>query len=298
MQLISNKKTFHLSLRYMLLLCFTLLALFLSPLPALAKPIPNLTLIVPSCDKYSEAWKPFFTFLFKYWPNFEQKIYLIGNNNSYDDKRVTNILIPNEKSWSDNMLTALDQIEEDYILFMHEDYFLLSPVNVAEIEKLFKVMQKEKAAYLHLASRPVATMHPTIPNLGYLSKEQNYRTANQVVIWDKAVLKSLLKSGENPWEFELDGTVRSRAIDRPFMSVTGGNAPVAYLGAIWRGYWMPNAIELIEKENIAMEYKLPICSKMRSFIMNDMREFASTYFVRPIKKMLGLSDKRILPTQI
>ena len=52
------------------------------------KLMDELTIIVPSFDKYSELWNPFFIFLFKHWPDLQGKhknvpVILVSNFEEY-----------------------------------------------------------------------------------------------------------------------------------------------------------------------------------------------------------------------
>ena len=73
----------------------------------------DLAILVVSCDKYSELWDNFFNLMYKNWPSLKDSesnvpIYLIANSKKFSDSRVQTIQIPNEISWSDNVLKALD----------------------------------------------------------------------------------------------------------------------------------------------------------------------------------------------
>ena len=257
--------------------------------------IQNLSIIVPSYDKYAEVWPPFFTLFFKYWPENTKNIYLISNEKTFTHPRVKSILIKNEKSWSDNMLFALEQIPNDYVMIILDDFLITSPVQHQKIAELFEVMKKEKAAYLELRATPVEKNHPIVADLGYLAKEAPYRVSLQVAIWEKKVLKQLLKSGESAWSFEIEGTERSRKLPQAFMSITAAAspAPISYLGAISRGYWGRDSIAFLESEGIPVERTLPISGAFRDWMNGPFRNFVSKNLVQPVKDVLGL--KQVLP---
>lgn len=270
---------------FMLFYLFLLLASVASTNPAYGTELNNLSILIPSCDKYSEAWDPFFKLLFKHWPTLNQKIYLIGGYKKYPDPRVHSILVGQEKSWSDNMLFALERIPDDYVLIFLEDYFLLNSVNEPRLKILFEQMQKEKAGYLSLVNVSLSNKipHSTIAGLGYLRPEADYRTALQVAIWNKAVLKQLLVSGENPWNFEMKGTERSRSISMPFL-VTERDGPIEYLGGIDRGHWNEKAIALLKKENLQVDFNLPIDNPFRRWLRGPFRGFIGYYVAKPIRR--------------
>lgn len=260
----------------------------LLPIVGHAAELSNLSILIPSCDKYAEAWDPFFHTLFKYWPGLNQNIYLIAGHKKFEDPRVKMVSMGDEKSWSDNMLFAIDQIKEDYVMIILEDYFLVKPVNELRLKSLFAQMKKENAAYLSLVniSSSEKVIHKSMPGVGYLKKEADYRTALQIVIWNKAVLKSLLVSGENPWHFEEQGTERSRSIKKPFMVVVN-DQPIEYFGAIDRGQWNEKGIAFLKNEKLQVKKDLPVNNAFRRWIKGPVRDYTATYLVRPMRRMLA-----------
>ena len=48
----------------------------------------NITVLVNSCDSYSDAWYPFFTLWKKYWPDCKYPIILNTESKSYLDEQL------------------------------------------------------------------------------------------------------------------------------------------------------------------------------------------------------------------
>ena len=227
-------------------------------LPGHTKPevkFENLTILVNSFDKYSDLWDPFHHFLFEKWPslktyNRDVPILLISNSKTYDDPRVTPVQIENETSWSDTFLTALEQVDTDYVLILLEDYILDQPVNEKRLQEIFLGMQKANAAYLqinvvndaHVTGEP----HPTIPGVRSSGKHDLWRTSLQACIWHKEDLKWILKKGENIWAFEIAGSLRSEGMPKPFFK-TLKDAPISYLNASQEGYLNADVIRWIRQ---------------------------------------------------
>ena len=89
------------------------------------------SIVVMSCDKYECCWYPFFKCLDKYFPN-HPKTYLIteGKTSKYSETIATT------GSWTKRLKDALEQIKEDYILLMLEDFFIRKPVDEERINKI------------------------------------------------------------------------------------------------------------------------------------------------------------------
>jgi hypothetical protein len=256
--------------------------------------LDDLAVLVTSCDKYEEAWHPFFTLLNKYWPELTNKKYLISNKKTYNHSNIIPVQIPDEKSWADNMHEALDRIEENYIMIFIEDYMITEKANHQKVKEYYDLMRKESAAYLKLQPNDYEKAHPDNKGVAYMGQTQEHRTALQLAIWRKDILRELLKKGENPWQFELDGNERSFNIKDPFMVVTHSIVP--YSGAIEKGHWWQWALDFLKKEGIHIKPKLPILEKSSRIYFRRFRFWVHEHITGPIKKLFGIEKFKILPT--
>ena len=107
--------------------CIECIDRFIDKTPIIVEPIKEISIIVSSCDKYSELWEPHFTQLFKYWPSLKKEndfipLLLITNHKRYYDSRVINVVIGEDISWSDNMLKALEMVKTKYVVILLDDF--------------------------------------------------------------------------------------------------------------------------------------------------------------------------------
>ncbi|MCX7337680.1 MAG: hypothetical protein NTX76_00110 [Alphaproteobacteria bacterium] len=229
-----------------------------NPQDHLVPEIKDLSILVPSCDKYSELWSPFFHFLFKNMPWLKtgslrsSSIYLITGRKKINHERIVNIKIDEEKSWSDNMLKALDVIPTKYVLIVLDDYIIYENVSEKRFADLFNFMKETNAPYMELQKDPGRLEGGEIVSrpLSLTRKAQkgSYRASLQICIWEKDTLRRMLKSGESIWEFEISATKRTFDDTRPYL-ITHGDYVFRY-------------------HNLATKGKL--CKIVVDFIRNDM----------------------------
>ncbi len=234
------------------------------------KKIEKLTILVSSCDKYASLWDPFFASLFKQWPtlltvNRHIPIMLIANNKHYPDPRVQMINISQETSWSDNMLLALEKINSKYVLLMLDDYWVINPVQEMQLDEILQIMQKEDIAMTQLTyNNPefhYGVRHPKLKYAIYTNKYAQYKASLQVAIWDKHALQFLLRSGENPWEFEINGTKRSHGYPARFLNIEK-NYPIEYLNATRQGHIEQAALDYVHQHHLPFKQgDLPVLDK-------------------------------------
>lgn len=227
----------------------------------------NTAILVLSCDKYADIWQPFFLFFQKYWSDCPFPVYLGTNEKIFSFERVKQIFSHRKTTWSDELQSILHQIPEKNILLILEDYFIYKKVNNAAIFKLLDVMDRRNAAYIKLGAFPIKYNplwpYKTLadnPELGAIEKGAQYRVCLQTAIWNKETLLNLLNVNENPWQFEIEASKRSNAIEQEFLLVVSDpkqkvvHGPIHYYcTAVTSGKWMRGAIRLCQKENIAID---------------------------------------------
>jgi len=214
----------------------------------------NCTIIISSCDAYSDAWKPFFTLFFRYWPDCPFTIHLISNTLKYTDKRVHALTITPDLKWSSNLITSHQQTAEKYIIYFQEDYFLRSNVDNKKIFQALALADKTNAAYIRLFPCP----EPDLPyqnrtDIGLISKDALYRNSTQTAIWNKQQLIKLLQPGETGWDFEVKGGIeRSRLIKELFFAYY---EPVInyFCTAILKGVYLFDAVKFAKSEGIKLD---------------------------------------------
>ncbi len=130
--------------------------------------------------------------------------------------------LPAEK-WSDGLLMMLDDIEDDYFIFMLEDYWLYEQVHTDVFTHLvlFLYQIEDDVLRIDLAGNRVA--YKQAVEIGALSIANDdiplfrlvetptgtpYQMSFQAAIWHKENLREVLRSGENPWQSEIEGSKR------------------------------------------------------------------------------------------
>lgn len=213
----------------------------------------NCSVVISSFDARNDLWDPFFTLIFRYWPDCPFLIYLISNYKKYNDPRVKTISVGEDKGWATNMKITLKQISTPYVICMLDDLFLEKSTNTDRIKSLVNHARDNSIAYIGLVPFfDLDNDYVDALNLGRISKSVD-RISHRASLWDKKILSDLLVDGENVIQMEIEGSKRSNAIDALFLSV---KEPVIYYhnrSAIIRGQWMYDAVKLCQKEGIKLD---------------------------------------------
>ena len=221
--------------------------------------LTDLTIVVSSCGKYSDCWEPFCKLLFKYWPSLKTynkhiKIIFITTEKDFSFDGVDVLKIPQDISWSDNLIEALKLVKTKYVLYMQEDYMLMQPVNERRMDELLKGMAQSNAVYLQLTddghAAKTGSPYPAIPGTAIKGKYQDWRPSLRSALGETKLFLWLLKPGENPWQFEsADGSYRSQGVREPFLACAKDD-PIPVYNACNIGYWTQGGLDFLKKEGL------------------------------------------------
>lgn len=226
---------------------------------------PSCAVLVMSCDAYQDLWRPFFTLFWRYWADCPFPVYLCSNCATYADSRVTT-LTPGDYEWSGRLRLSLEQIDAEYVLLLLEDFFLCQPISTDAIRNAVEKIHSLDGVVLRLFPHPGPDS--PIPNekaVGRLHRLAPYRVSTQPAIWNRAELLKLIRDDESIWDFEWNGTLRTRSnVDGFYSCLT----PIlAYRHVVERGQWFRSAASKYKNEPIGCDFSTrPVMSPARSLM--------------------------------
>ena len=158
-------------------------------------------------------------------------------------------------SWSSNLIYALENIDTKYVCFMLEDFFLRSPVDQSKFLYCLRFAEINNSDMIRLISKPTLYTKDLKRDLliSKLSTKGPYRVSCQASLWKRDTLLSLLVAGESAWEFEINGTERSRNINLNFYS-TKKSVLTYYHHVVERGIWFPWDAWYFKRMNISCDF--------------------------------------------
>jgi hypothetical protein len=175
------------------------------------KLIEEVSVLIASCDAYSDLWEPFFSLFWTHWHHCPFDVYLGSNFLEIKDTRVKIISVGEDESWSTNLLKMLNSIRTPYIILLLEDFFLRNPIDNQKIFQCFEALKTLKGIVVRLVPNPKPDAPVEgFPFLGSIGIKAPYRVSTQASLWRRNSLISLVQEGESAWEFELNCTRRSQ----------------------------------------------------------------------------------------
>lgn len=206
--------------------------------------------VVISCDKYSDMWIPLFQCISKYWPDCPFEKYLITNHLGLMRDDVHVIKVGDDKSYSDNLRKALEQIDYEWIILWLDDVFISKEVNTKRFLKILEYVKSCKAASFKFDPRmPMAYVPDPLQEVGHLPKGIKYRAGIGSTFYNKKVLLKLLIPGASAWE--LDRSTIDQEIDEPFYALTpssSSNPPIVYEHILIKGGLTIDSLSFLSEE--------------------------------------------------
>lgn len=223
------------------------------------------TLLVNSCDAYSDLWEPFFRILIANWDPIPYPIILNTESLAFSFPSLeihTFGLYPKENNvpWGERLIATLQRIDTEFILFMLDDFFLLDRVDQERINQCISWMTENPEIAVFSFSR---THQPNIrdgkyPHFERRPQNGEYRLNTQAAVWRREKLISYIRPHESPWEWELYGSIRSRRYPEIFYSAIEGEPSIMLYdwsagGAVHRGKWTASALKLLKEYDIQVD---------------------------------------------
>ena len=167
----------------------------------------NMTMLILSCDKFSDLWDGHIKLLEQNWPDRDMTTYIVTDSPS--DKHYPNIEILSagtEVEWSDRLAYALKHVDTDYVFITLDDYFLIKNVDDQSIASLMDMMEKENIDYVRLFPKPErATKNELTGYSGIYQVDNNIQYCVNLYsgVWKKSFLESTCKTPETAWRYEV-----------------------------------------------------------------------------------------------
>ena len=239
----------------------------------------KIPLIVSSCDKCSDLWQPFFTLVKKYWTGFDKKVYLCTDTKTFEYEGIEiecPLRMPQGSTWSENLMALLKQVKEEYVLFMLDDFWLKTKIDIAQLNRCEEIMNSDPTVgficLVHQlepsADNPVSKKYPGLIEYG---RKTPYRVTTQAGLWRRDYLLSLLRRHESAWWFEMFGSRRSRRSKYRSYVVRESIFDYDDGGVLFRGSYVKEYVVPFKKdEHVVLDNQRRIAEK--SLLMSEVGE--------------------------
>lgn len=220
-------------------------------------------------DGYIDLWRDFIGLIKKNWSSCPYKIYIIDGELDLmeEDTKgldITVIHAGKEAEYSRKVQVALENIEEQYLLLLLEDFYFVSEVNNLKVDSILNIIEDNNIDYYTM---PMPEFIGTKEKEQYknysfrkISVNREYIFSCQPSIWNRELLKLCIgNENYNAWIFEGIYAKSECVRTEEFLEnkvVDYGNPLCLRHGAI-QGKMIPTTLKLIEKSGYQMTTERP-----------------------------------------
>lgn len=171
----------------------------------------KLSILVLSCDRYSDIWENFFILRDIYWPDSDCKWYLVTESLDFVHSNVEVIHTGKELNWTGRLGYAIRHINTKYVGWYLEDFFIDEKIDNELINGLVDKMDKENIDHINMSDVffsliKMPEKHEYYDdNLLIIPKHKKYGISTASSLWRSSFLLDILgEEDKNAWQFEID----------------------------------------------------------------------------------------------
>lgn len=250
----------------------------------------KIAIYVSSYDGCSDLWNTFFNLFDTFWPTCDCPIYLVNNEKNFEHKNVNVIHTGTEINWFHRTIESLESLENEYVLFLLEDYFLSKHINNEDIEEIVSFMCEKDVYYYMLSKR---ADQPKEKIRYAVDATTRYAISLQPAIWNRKKLLEILYeiNGQSPWDFEIYFSEKYKGKTGTIEGVYYDTRDIlGYKNGVLRGKWIPATLKYYKKLGITIDKgtreQLPLKTVLKYNIATWVSRNFSTDFKEWIKKFL------------
>ena len=226
----------------------------------------DVTFLVSSCDKYEDAWEPFFRLFHIMGADQATSNPAVLNTESKqydcDFMQVRTVNTPQKATWSERILHVLEQIDTEFVFHVLEDFFIQQPFNHAYFSKVMDYMRSHpEAGAMHLT--PNGRFPKDAEDMFLERKFDKLNITVTCVVWRRDFLMKLLRRHENIWQFEWYSTFRAKKFfpdvkimqyNEKFPIIFDYRVNIAEGYGITESKWLPKNKELFDQYGIHVDF--------------------------------------------
>jgi hypothetical protein len=241
----------------------------------------NTTIVINTCDSYSDVLKLFFAALNEYWPNNNYNIVINSEKIIYDEyKAHTHSSSLSKLTWGSRLISTLKSIKTEFVLMLFDDFILENYVNQDDLNIAQKlIMSSDDISVVYLMNTKLPFKHLNDQNTFVeILEECEFRLNSYPGLWRREHLISFTGINDNPWAWELFGSYRTFNKKSRFYSLNPIFSDIFSYnhkkgGAIYRGKWVREVVD-----NKISKYGLNINTSIRGYSDNLVHEPRSLYW--------------------
>lgn len=219
----------------------------------------KLTLLLLSCDAYSDLWDDFFSIKEKYWPDCPFDWILVTESKGFKREGVSVLDCGKDLNWAGRLRKAVNSVKTPYVGIFLEDYFITDKIDNGIIESNISLMESDNVTLVNMSDvfhtiLDNKTLEYYAPHLIHIPNNLLYGISTASSIWDRQYLLDKLGEGDySAWQFEIDRYNEAKS-EKGFggLLLCDDRMPfhVSEIPVVTQGMYTPAAIRFFRKKGI------------------------------------------------
>jgi len=210
----------------------------------------KLTLVIHSCDKFSDLWDTHIKLLNQNWGDRNIDTFLVTDKETTIRYNGITVLSTGAgKELPQRMAAVLPLIHTEFILITLDDYFLTKKVSTKKIATLVSVMEKEHLDYVRIFPIPKANWKiKGYKSLYKINLDRNYQVNLYPGLWRKSFVEKTVHQSTNIWQYEVSLTEIARNLNASCAMTKGKEFKI--LDAVRKGKFLHKANRYLKKNRL------------------------------------------------
>lgn len=218
------------------------------------------TVIISTCDKFSDLWDIHFDLMKKAWGDCPAKVILATDNKTDSKYDGVEIISAGEGTEiTQRLAKAIEYVNTKYVLFTLDDYFLTEKIYNSKLESAVSFMDDNGVDYLRLykASRGYLKREEAVKSEDFSGfyfrniSEGNYKISLYPGLWRTDFMKKTLKEPMNAWQYEVALTPMARELSA--VCAISNNCEFPFLDVIRKGKLLHRAKRFLNSNGYSLD---------------------------------------------
>lgn len=209
----------------------------------------KLTLMIQTCEAFSDLWEPHFQLLAENWPDRPVRTLLVTDSPTECTFPGIDVISTGAGDHMPARLAAsLPRVQTDYILLTLDDYFPIRPISTENLSRLVSIMDAEKLDYVRLFSQPNSFRKSRHTGLYEIDLTENYAVNLYPGLWRREFLLQTLLPALDIWTYEVSLTHTARRLHARCALSKGREFPI--LDVVRKGKLLHRAHFYLKRRNL------------------------------------------------
>ncbi len=247
----------------------------------------TVTLMIQSCEGYSDLWEPHLAFLAESWPDCPFRKLLVTDLPTARQFPGVEVFAAGAGCHLPARLRAvLPRVDTKYLLLTLDDYFPVYPIDTAQILRLLEIMEARGLDYLRLFPDP-PSREKIGPGLYAVDLAVDYAVNLYPGLWRTSFLEATLGQSLDIWAYEVSLTHTARELQARCAMTWGREFPV--LDVIRKGKLLHRAARFLKQRGMALAGReiVPLWEEWRIFLFNHGKRYLPPPLARRVKGLLN-----------